>query len=68
MVSPGDVTMSPSPSYSSLRLQANTTMPPSGGIVVILIGIRDQWKNRYRMTSTIAGTPRIQARKYLPMI
>jgi hypothetical protein len=31
-------------------------------------GSRDQWKNRYRMTSTIAGTPRIQARKYLPMI
>jgi hypothetical protein len=29
---------------------------------------RDQWKNMYRITSTIAGTPRIQARKYLPMI
>ncbi|PQO88995.1 hypothetical protein C5614_29570 [Massilia phosphatilytica] len=28
----------------------------------------DQWKNRYRMTSTMAGTPMIQARKYLPMI
>jgi hypothetical protein len=31
-------------------------------------GIRDQWKNRYRMTSSTAGTPISQGRKYLPMI
>jgi hypothetical protein len=39
--------------------------PPAGGVPIERHGV--QWKNKYSSTSTMPGTPRIQARKYLPM-
>jgi hypothetical protein len=47
---------------------ANAQTPPRGGVIVFRNRNRDQWKNRYSTTNTIAGTPRIHAKKYLPMI
>jgi hypothetical protein len=52
--------------YAGVR--ANGMDATCAPLLLSLREVPDQWKNRYSKTRTKAGTPRIHAKKYLPMI